>query len=67
MGAGLLGGDVGGETTWAWKDPGAWQVGVKNKVIMPHPHTETASHDFVSVTCLEVSTSKSVKYVITYS
>ncbi|XP_071540392.1 nicolin-1-like [Panulirus ornatus] len=53
VGAGLLGGDMGGETTWAWKDPGAWQVGVKNKIIMPHPHTETASHDFVSVTCLE--------------
>ncbi|XP_053636951.1 nicolin-1-like [Cherax quadricarinatus] len=53
VGAGLLGGDASGETAWAWKDPGAWQVGVKNKVIMPHPHTETASHDFVSVTCLE--------------
>ncbi|XP_045609077.1 nicolin-1 isoform X2 [Procambarus clarkii] len=53
VGAGLLGGDAGGEVAWAWKDPAAWQVGVKNKVIMPHPHTETASHDFVSVTCLE--------------
>ncbi|KAK4328827.1 hypothetical protein Pmani_000769 [Petrolisthes manimaculis] len=52
MGAGLLGGGES-DAAWAWKDPGAWQVGVKNKVIMPHPHTETASHDFVSVTCLE--------------
>ena len=41
-----------GEVTW--RDPGAWQIGVQNKVIMPHAHTETASHDFVSITCLEV-------------
>ncbi|XP_047470202.1 nicolin-1-like [Penaeus chinensis] len=53
VGAGLLGNDAGSEAAWTWKDPSAWQVGVKNKVIMPHPHTETASHDFVSVTCLE--------------
>lgn len=55
VGAGLLGGEAGGEAAWVWKDPAAWQVGVRNKVIMPHPHTETASHDFVSITCLEVS------------
>lgn len=54
MGAGLLGGEAGGDAAWVWKDPASWQVGVRNKVIMPHPHTETASHDFVSITCLEV-------------
>lgn len=54
VGAGLLGGEAGGDAAWVWKDPAAWQVGVRNKVIMPHPHTETASHDFVSITCLEV-------------
>ncbi|KAK8388991.1 hypothetical protein O3P69_020754 [Scylla paramamosain] len=53
VGAGLLGGEAGGDAAWVWKDPAAWQVGVRNKVIMPHPHTETASHDFVSITCLE--------------
>ncbi|XP_064118426.1 nicolin-1-like [Macrobrachium nipponense] len=53
VGAGLLGGDAGGEAAWAWKDPSSWHVGVRNKVLMPHPHTETASHDFVSITCLE--------------
>ncbi|XP_047738416.1 nicolin-1-like [Hyalella azteca] len=47
-GIGLLKGE-GGE----WRDPTAWQVGVANKVIMPHPHTETASHAFISITCLE--------------
>lgn len=52
-GGGLLGTE-GGE----WRDPTAWQVGVASKVIMPHAHTETASHAFVSITCLEVRSEK---------
>ncbi|CAL4093160.1 unnamed protein product, partial [Meganyctiphanes norvegica] len=51
VGAGLL--DAGADTVWVWRDPQAWRVSVRNKVIMPHPHTEAASHDFVSITCLE--------------
>ncbi|KAF2362712.1 hypothetical protein FHG87_006533 [Trinorchestia longiramus] len=53
MGSGGVGGLLKGEGS-EWRDPTAWQVGVANKVIMPHPHTETASHAFVSITCLEV-------------
>lgn len=56
MGAvgGAGGGLVLGTDSGEWRDPSAWQVGVANRVIMPHPHTEAASHAFVSITCLEV-------------
>ena len=57
-GSGLLSGD-GAE----WRDPSAWQVGVINKVIMPHPHTEASSHAFVSITCLEVWTTAYQHYL----